>query len=80
MGPSGSFHLPGSYGNGGRGEVGRMGIPSKKQLSDPSQICEGTIHILALDVSDPQMTNINCDFYEPITKILTGIANTVHVL
>lgn len=63
MGPSGSFHLPGSYRNGGRrGMAGRMGIPSKKQLSDSSQTCDGTVHILALEVSDPQMININYGF------------------
>lgn len=64
MGPSGIFNLPGPYRNGGRRE-GRIGIPTKKQLSDPST-CNGVVYILALSVLESQMIYIIMAFYVSI--------------
>lgn len=70
----GILNLLHPYRNWGR-RRGKMGIPSKKEMSGPSQICDWVVHIPALNDSDPQMIYIIVFFkVSMITKVFTGIA------
>lgn len=49
-------------------------MSSKKEMPDSSQIHDRVVHILALDVSDPQISYITVFEISMITKVLTEIA------
>lgn len=72
MRPSEILNMLSPQRNGSR--KGRRSMSSKKEMPDSSQIHDRVVHILALDVSDPQISYITVFEVSMITKVLTEIA------